>query len=109
MKIPIFPFNKWSCKKLQYFNKTCTSRNKKYGNVGDTFEVVLLNGNTNHYKLTHVERVTLGFVRDHFYEKEGCDNPKHFEKIWVEIHPGKKFDQNHKVWLHCFKFMKSVK
>ena len=39
MKINI-PFNRWSMERLYDGRKCATSRNKKYGVVGDWFEVV---------------------------------------------------------------------
>jgi len=78
MQITI-PFNDWSMKRLRGYRKRATSRNKRYGNVG------------------------LAFVRDHFYHEEGCDSEDEFIAIWNEIHPRKKFDDEHKVWLHLFK------
>jgi len=106
MQITI-PFNDWSMKRLRGYRKRATSRNKRYGNVGDRFVVaVRFNEETVHvklYEITHIERVTLAFVRDHFYHEEECDSEDEFIAIWNEIHPRKKFDDEHKVWLHLFK------
>ena len=92
------PFNDWSKARLNAKHKNATSRNKRYGNVGDTFTV-----DVKQYELTHVERVTLAFVRDHFYWQEGCHVADMFVDIWNEIHPKKKFVDEQKVWLHYFK------
>jgi hypothetical protein len=97
------PFNDWSKARLNANRKKATTRNKRYGNIGDTFTVELFGGKLKKYELTHVERVTLGFVRDHFYWQEGCHVEDMFVDIWNEIHPRKKFDDNHKVWLHYFR------
>lgn len=106
MEIKI-PFNDWSKARLNAGRKNVTSRNKRYGNVGDYFTVVIQVNNENvkvlQYELTHVERVTLGFVRDHFYWQEGCQVEDMFVDVWNEIHPRKKFDDDHKVWLHYFR------
>jgi len=105
MQIEI-PFNNWSKKRL-YRYKTATSRNYRYGNIGDQFTVTIqVNEETIYVKLfeiTHIERVTLAFVRDHFYQQEGCDSEDEFIAIWNEIHPRKRFDDEQKVWLHLFK------
>ena len=97
------PFNTWSKKRLYANHKTATSRNKKYGDVGDTFTVEVSDMNFRQFELTHIERVTLSFVRDKYYFDEGCESEDQFIQIWNEIHPRKKFDDEHKVWLHCFK------
>lgn len=110
MEIKI-PFNDWSKVRLNINRKNATSRNKRYGNVGDTFTVKVSDSeihssNFKQYELTHVERVTLAFVRDHFYWQEGCHVADMFVDIWNEIHPKKKFVDEHKVWLHYFKKVK---
>ena len=112
MEIKI-PFNGWSQARLNANRKGATSRNKRYGNVGDHFPVTItVNEETVRvkiYELTYVERVTLAFVRDKFYWEEGCSDEDMFVSIWNEIHPRKKFDDDHKVWLHLFKEVKPIK
>ena len=106
MEIEI-PFNEWSKAILRANHKTATSRNKRYGNVGDTFTVncgySYIDDGFMRFELTYVERVTLAFVRDKFYWEEGCQSEDMFIQIWNEIHPKKRFDDEQKVWLHIFK------
>ena len=99
------PFNDWSKARLRANHKNATSRNKRYGNVGDTFTVDCGYSDDRYikYELTHVERVTLAFVRDHFYWQEGCHVADMFVDVWNDIHPKKKFVDEQKVWLHYFK------
>ena len=97
------PFNEWSKARLNANHKNATSRNKRYGDVGDIFTVEIHDMKFKQYELTHVERVTLAFVRDHFYWQEGCDVSDMFVGIWNEIHPKKKFVDEQKVWLHYFR------
>lgn len=99
------PFNEWSKSRLRANHKRATSRNKRYGNVGDTFIVNCGYSDMPYkaYELIHVERVTLGFVRDEFYWEEGCFDEDLFIQIWNDTHPKKKFDDEQKVWLHLFK------
>ena len=101
----VIPFNDWSKARLRANHKIATSRNKRYGNVGDTFTVECGYSNQplHRYELTHVERVSLAFVRDKFYWEEGCNSEDMFIQVWNDIHPKKKFNDEHKVWLHLFR------
>ena len=104
------PFNAWSRKRLYTSQKTMTSRNKRYGVIGDQFCMDFPeHGFSRVYELTHLERVTLAFVRDKFYWDEGCDTEDEFVRVWNDIHPRKKFDDDQKVWLHCFKMVSHIR
>ena len=96
MEIEI-PFNKWSKDRLKANMKTATSRNKKYGDPGDTFTVEGLK-----YCLTQITKVSLSSIRDCCYDVEGCRSPEHFEKVWIDIHPRKGWVDEQKVWFHRF-------
>jgi len=96
------PFNSWSKIRLARGQKTATSRNHRYGCPGDVF-VVKIRDLVFRYRLTHVERVSLGFVRDCFYLQEGCNSGEEFVDVWNSIHPNRGFDENQKVWLHVFR------
>ena len=91
------PFNKWSLKKLENGIKYATSRNKKYGEVGDTFNV-----NGSKYQLTVVTKLPLWFIAFHLHKTEGCKRPIDFENIWKEIHPKKGWKDTQVVWYHHF-------
>jgi len=78
--------------------KTMTSRNKKYGDVGDTFDAF---GRV--FILEDVYKCTLSFVKSHFWYQEGCDSPEEFVQIWEEIHPRKGYQPNQQIWLHKWK------
>jgi len=77
--------------------KTCTTRSKKYGEVGDIFGAWGLD-----FVLTEVARIPLHAVRDHHWEAEGVNSPTAFVKVWENIHPKKGFEPNAKKWLHRF-------
>jgi len=77
--------------------KTCTSRTKRYGSVGDKFEAF---GHT--FELTKVERVHLENVCAVLYAREGCRNPQEFYDVWVRLHPRKGFVPGQVVWMHHF-------
>jgi hypothetical protein len=90
---------------MQYFeplmesgNKTATTRRKRYGQPGDQFIV-----NNIRYEIISVKRVTLQTVKNECWKMEGCNNPKHFEKIWIDLHHRLKFVPHMKVWLHTFR------
>ena len=103
------PFNEWSTSRL--WRKRCTSRNKKHGEVGDTF-VASHNSVTEdsiqvvEYQITHIEKISLGFVAKYLYELEGADSPEGFMKVWEDIHPVIGFVPEQKVWVHVFKEVK---
>jgi hypothetical protein len=109
MTVINIPFNSWSKERLLIGGKKATSRNKKYGQVGDVFVVGFERGVasctmpfSHSYKLTHVEHVTLGFVADHCWRLEGAVDREEFIEVWNDIHPKKRFDKNQKVYLHVF-------
>lgn len=81
-------------------HKTCTSRNKKYGNIGDWF---VLGNNTNHiYELIMVSKLTLKDVSILYFEDEGFNTSEEFIKVWNEIHPRSGFIPEQNVWAHWF-------
>ena len=94
------PFNNWSRERLRNNTKTATSRNKRYGIVGDTFVV---DGVT--YKLTSIARLRLGYIAEQKYAQEGAKSPEEFINVWNEIHPRKKYNPVQKVYYHEFERM----
>jgi len=104
------PFNEWS--KGRLWRKRCTSRNKKYGEVGDTFtsyDESYISTDSKpliKYQITHIEKVSLGFVAEHLYELEGAETPEEFIKVWEGVHPVIGFVPEQKVWIHMFKEVK---
>jgi len=78
--------------------KTKTSRNKKYGEVGNIFI-----NNTHIYQITEIERMELGVVAKIYYRQEGFNSPQEFIDCWVGLHPREGFVPNQKVWVHSFK------
>lgn len=90
------PFNAWSRSRLKQCIKVCTSRNRKYGEPGDTFMV-----DGKHYEIKLVLNLQLWFVRDFLYSLEGAESPDEFENVWKGIYYG-RFDANKYVWTHFF-------
>lgn len=78
--------------------KTATSRTKRYGKAGDTFDAF---GQT--FEILQVSKVSLRFVANEYYLDEGCTSDLHFIRVWREIHPRKGFQPDQMVWLHEFK------
>jgi hypothetical protein len=97
MEIEI-PFNDWSKERLNLMVKRATSRNKKYGNVGDTFKV-----GDSKYQIELIVKLPLWFIQEELYESEGCFHNMEFEDIWVQIHPRAGWTPNKEVWYHKFK------
>jgi len=98
MKKIKIPFNEWSKKRLLNQSKKATSRNKKYGDVGDVFTV---DGFI--YELELVIKVPLWFVSEDLYKSEGAKSSEEFINVWEDIHPRKGFRPFDKVWYHHFK------
>ncbi|MCK5605871.1 hypothetical protein KAR91_28500 [Candidatus Pacearchaeota archaeon] len=78
-----------------------TSRNKKYGEPGDTFDAF---GKT--FVLTEVRRHILAYVKMAYWQSEGCSSPQEFVDIWKKIHPRKGFVPDQSVWVHTWNEVK---
>ncbi len=78
--------------------KTCTARNKKYGQRGEAFKAF---GEL--FQITKIQRLPLSNVKGRLFLQEGCESPEHFQRIWEEIHPRKGFDPLQEVWVHFFR------
>lgn len=55
------------------------------------------------YELTHVVKLPLAVVAEHFYEVEGADSVQEFIEIWEDIHYRRGFEADWEVWLHLFR------
>lgn len=92
------PFNEWSEERLREGRKAATCRTSRYGDPGDSFSAA-----GRQWTLTHVLRVPLHVVKDHFYELEGCESPEEFVDVWEDIHYRRGYDPEWRVWLHLFR------
>lgn len=98
------PFNDWSKEKLRSQNKKATSRNSKYGKVGDTFKVILFENDIyTKYELELILRLPLWFVAEELYRSEGAISKEEFISVWQSIHPRKGYRPFDLVWYHHFK------
>jgi hypothetical protein len=78
--------------------KDTTSRNKRYGIPGDTFEIF-----GKKFELIVVKNVQLSYVRAYYWKREGAKSMDDFVRIWIEIHPRKGYVAQQYVWLHTWK------
>lgn len=92
------PFQPEWYNKMLSGKKTCTSRTKKYGNVGDTFNIF---GAT--FKIVDILYLPLNFISHSLYKEEGCDSPDKFIEIWVKLHPRKGWVPTQLVYAHKFR------
>lgn len=96
MKIDI-PFKSYFMDQMLDGSKTCTTRNKQYGERGDTFE------RWGHvFMLTNVYRLKLRDVRDLMFKAEGFAKPQDFVTVWNDIHQGRGFSPEQVAWVHEF-------
>lgn len=81
--------------------KTRTSRNHKLGKEGDTFVL-----ETRTFKISKIEKMPLGEVRDKLYKEEGFGSPEEFVRVWDELHPKRKFSPTKNIWVHSIEEVK---
>lgn len=95
INIPFMP--EWEAKMLSG-QKVCTSRNKKYGEVGERFSQF---GAT--FEITEVRRLSLGDITKYYYKEEGCKSSEEFIKVWLKLHPRAAWMPGRKVYTHFFR------
>lgn len=83
--------------------KRCTSRTKRYGEIGDIFEAFGAR-----FQLTTIEQRLLEDVSMNLFRKEGCEMPAEFIDVWKGLHPRKGWNGGQKVWVHHFKKIEEV-
>lgn len=96
MKITL-PFHNRFKNAMLKGDKTWTSRTKRYGRSGDTFEVF-----DNEFMIEKVERRMLEDVADHWKE-EGFASKLDFMNFWIKIHARKGFLSTQRVYVHIFR------
>jgi hypothetical protein len=92
------PFKSEFKKRMLSGHKTVTSRTRKYGEVGDTFQAF---GAT--FRITLVFQYKLDCVAYLLCHEEGFDSPDEFIACWATIHPGRGYQPSQTVWVHRFK------
>jgi len=76
--------------------KCCTTRSKKYGEIGDVFYV-----GKGLYKIIEIEPATLGYVTSNYYRQEGCDTTEEFIELWKSLHRG-NYSPTKSYFVHFF-------
>ncbi len=84
--------------------KTCTSRTKRCGDIGDTFVI-----RDARFVLVEVANMDLDTIRTYYFEQEGFSSAQGFEDYWNLLHPRKRFQADQLVWVHWFERMKEAK
>lgn len=98
------PFHNEFWPQIERGEKTATTRNQRYGKVGDVLD---WGDPTNPRKLrlTAVERVPLAWVGDNAFREEGFADRAGFVQAWCGIHPGAGWTPEKRVWFHRFVFV----
>jgi hypothetical protein len=100
-KVVTIPFRDDMAYQAVWGLKTATSRNEKYGEVGDIFEVKS-KGRIQAFELTGVYKLSVGYVADKLFRDEGMFCRQEFIDVWKQIHPKKGFDPDQIIWTHFF-------
>lgn len=93
VKLPLKPIFKDS---MLNNLKTCTSRTKRHGRPGDTFDIF-----DETFEITAVETRKLEDIANHLYRFEGFAHPLGF--IWKTIHSVNGYQPEQGVYVHLFK------
>ena len=96
MKVTI-PFKSEFKQLMLSGQKTCTSRYKRYGYAGETFEAF---GAT--FEISGVNRYRLSDVAELMYLAEGFSSPDQFLRMWWKLHPRRDRDMDAFVYTHWF-------
>ena len=97
MKIKMI-FNESNKKKVLNGVKCATSRYKKKGEIGDTFDV-----DEKCFYLDCVAKLPLWFISKYHHVQEGCISKDEFKGIWITIYNAKGWRRDDLVWFHHFK------
>jgi len=79
-------------------SKICTSRNRKYGKVGDTF---ILDGQK--FRLLIIDKFPLEMVATLFFREEGFNCPNAFKDKWKALHLRRGWEPEREVFVHFFR------
>jgi hypothetical protein len=77
--------------------KHMTTRTRKYGDEGDTFEI-----NGVPFAIMGVGNIPLHRVANKLFESEGFSSREEFIDYWNKLHPRKKYDPDQMVWIHSY-------
>jgi hypothetical protein len=91
------PFHDHMKKQVWEGKKSCTSRTKRYGKVGDRFRIGI-----HQYRLTGIMKRSLDYVATKLWREEGFESEQAFVDFWNMLHPSKLFDPDQLVYVHFF-------
>jgi len=94
VKIPFLPQFKDA---MLSGNKCVTTRSRKYGEGGDTFEIF-----GQEFMLTSVFQRTIEHVANLLYLQEGFKSEKDFIELWKKLHPRVGYQPERVYWVHVF-------
>ena len=77
--------------------KVMTTRSKKYGNIGDTFEAF-----GEEFIITSVFKLSLGHIAVMYHKEEGFKSKQDFIKLWKKLHPRVGYVPERIYWVHVF-------
>jgi hypothetical protein len=97
MKVKI-PFKARFKESLLNDTKTWTSRTKRYGKKGDTFDAF-----GHEFEILGVEKRALWDIADNHYKEEGCESTIDFMKVWSKLHQRKGWHPYQRVFVHVFR------
>ena len=92
------PFKSCWKDKMLSGRKTCTTRTKRYGRVGDIFEAF-----GEKFVIEKVGRHRLGIVMFGASYEDGFESSYEMKDFWKKLHPYRRYDEDMKVWAHWFK------
>jgi hypothetical protein len=93
----IIPFRREFKERILSGQKVMTTRKKRYGKIGDTFEAF---GAT--FKLMAVDELRLHDVAWKLFREEGFERPLDFIQVWEKIHPRYGYSPGLTVYAHSF-------
>lgn len=76
--------------------KIYTSRTKRYGKVGDTFQITPMVK----CEIVNIRKEKLGIVAEKLWWQEGFRSKEEFIGFWLTIH--RKWSPDKIIWLHRF-------
>ncbi len=91
------PFSPEMVDAVERGDKICTSRYKKYGDIGDITPI-----GDKRYRIIGVIQPRLQTVSDLLFGAEGFTSNTEFENFWVKLHPKRGWRPDDRVYTHFF-------
>ena len=81
--------------------KVATARTRKYGEPGS-----LVNSPCGVLRILSVRKERLEDIANLYWKEEGAESPEDFQQAWNQLHPGRGWTPDLKVWFHLFEVVK---